>query len=80
MLRCFVASGVERGETKTGRADTERNMILMLLLVTSIAMSKGRRKVWPDNGNEDPDICAALEVDWARCDRTKNLKTMSIVH
>lgn len=55
-------------------------MILMLLLVMFIAMSKGRRKVWPGKGSKDPDICAALEVDWARCDRTKNLKTMSIVH
>lgn len=80
MLICFVASGVERGETKTGWADTERNMILTLLLVTCIPMSKGRREVWPGNGNEDPDTCAALEVDWARCDRTKNLKTMSIIH
>ena len=81
MLRHFVAYGVERGEAKTGLADTERNTILMLLLlVTFIAMSKGRRKVWPGKGKEDPDICAALEVDWARCDRTKNLKTMSVIH
>ena len=80
MLRCFVAPRVERREAKNGWADTGRNMILMLLLVTFIAMSKGRRKVWPGKGSKDPDICAALELDWARCDRTKNLKTMSIIH
>jgi len=63
VLGCFVACGVERGEAKTSWADAERNAILTRLLVTFIAKSKGRRKVWSDEGNEDPGICATLEVD-----------------
>lgn len=77
---CFLASGVERGEAKTGWADAQRNATLKFLLVTFIAASKGRKKVWPGKGNEDPDACGSLAVDWARYDRTKNLKTVSIIH
>lgn len=77
---CFLAPGVERGEAKIVWTDAQRNEILKFLLVIFIAASKGRRKVCPGKGNEDPDACGSLEMDWERCDITKNLKTVSIIH
>lgn len=77
MLKCFVASGMERGETRAGWDDTERNEILMLLRVT---MSKDRKIVWPGKRHEDSDIHAALEVGWVRSARAKNLKQISVIH
>lgn len=63
---CSVASEVERGKAKTGWKDRGRNVILMPLLVTFIAMSKASLKVWPGEGNEYPHVCAALGIGWAR--------------